>query len=284
MKTHRSTPSYYLAALLLIVSTACTSEEVTNPVSGDGDTAQQSDSSTPEDAAPVPDASGDEDVQAPTDLTVAEDTNSAADTVNLEDTMVQQDTTSEGDVSTADDTMVPEDTMTSDDAATSEDVAQDDDASNTDTAPSDLGTSATSCGSPNQGLTPVDCTAYGDANAFCVFGNHCGCSTEDGFVCEGWKEGDGNECEPGFVCVAKTPPVDPMEVGHVATSCGASDQGLSPIDCTQYGDKNAVCVFSNHCMCSTEDGYACEKAGQWGDKECDPGVYCKPAANPEDQD
>ena len=158
------------------------------------------------------------------------------------------------------------------------------DASTSDSIPSDVGTSATSCGSPNQGLTPVDCTAYGDANAFCVFGNHCACSMDDGFVCEGWKEGDGAECEPGLVCVAKTPPVDPMEVGHVATSCGASDQGLSPIDCTQYGDKNAVCVFSNHCMCSTEEGFACEVAGQWGDKECDPGVYCKPAANPDDQD
>lgn len=57
-----------------------------------------------------------------------------------------------------------------------------------------------SCGDQMQGLTPVDCTALGDVNAFCVFSNHCLCST--GFVCE--VSGVSGECAPGQRCEPET--------------------------------------------------------------------------------
>ena len=228
MKPSRVPVFLYLMAVSLIVLSACTLEEVSNPLPGEGDTSQSADGFVPEDTG------GGEDTEA------------------------------------SEDTVMPDDIAASDDIALPEDVSE------ADTEAQGLGYTPTSCGAVDQGLTPVDCTQYGDVDADCVFSNHCLCSVNNGFVCEGWKEGDGKECEPGLVCVPKTPPVDPMEVGHVPTSCGASDQGLIPIDCTQYGDKNAVCVFSNHCMCSTDDGFECETPSQWGGNECDPGVYCKP--------
>ncbi len=55
-----------------------------------------------------------------------------------------------------------------------------------------------SCGAPGQELEPVDCTAFGDAAAACVFSNHCMCS--EGFVCED-EMGRGGECAPGNRCV-----------------------------------------------------------------------------------
>ncbi len=39
-----------------------------------------------------------------------------------------------------------------------------------------------SCGGGRDGSGPVDCTAEGDLDASCVFGDHCRCSP--GFVCE----------------------------------------------------------------------------------------------------
>ncbi|MGB0592091.1 MAG: hypothetical protein ACPGU1_20605 [Myxococcota bacterium] len=60
---------------------------------------------------------------------------------------------------------------------------------------------------------------------------------------------------------ATTPEGDTEETSDFAGStpddCGAPDQGLEPIDCTAYGDVDAVCVFSNHCMCS--EGFVCEE-------------------------
>lgn len=64
--------------------------------------------------------------------------------------------------------------------------------------PLEIGQVATSCGSPSQGLEPIDCTAYGDTRAYCVFGNHCACS--DGFVCDGAAL-SGSECEAGVACI-----------------------------------------------------------------------------------
>lgn len=140
------------------------------------------------------------------------------------------------------------------------------------------GTTATSCGAEDQGLVPVDCTAFGDVNAGCVFSNHCACSANDGFKCEGAADGTGSECGPGVVCVPHTAAVSEGEVGSVPTSCGAPGQGVVPIDCTKYGDVNATCVFSNHCMCSVDDGFVCETPSDLsGDLECDPGVYCVPS-------
>ena len=66
--------------------------------------------------------------------------------------------------------------------------------------PSLVGQIPTSCGSPDQGLTPVDCTARGDTAAQCVFGNHCWCS--EGFRCEVRGEFE-PECDPGVVCVPR---------------------------------------------------------------------------------
>ena len=65
------------------------------------------------------------------------------------------------------------------------------------------GSTATDCGSPSQGLEPVDCTAEGDLGAYCVYSNHCGCT--EGYVCEVpyGEEGEnvGSECQPGSICV-----------------------------------------------------------------------------------
>ncbi|MGC6415816.1 MAG: hypothetical protein ACON3Z_01720 [Bradymonadia bacterium] len=59
---------------------------------------------------------------------------------------------------------------------------------------------ATSCGSPSQGIMPVDCTARGDVMAACVFSNHCMCS--EGFYCESEENWPGtNECDPGSICL-----------------------------------------------------------------------------------
>ena len=64
------------------------------------------------------------------------------------------------------------------------------------------GTSGTSCGSPSQGLEPVDCTMHGDTEAFCIYGNHCFCNIDAGFECEAPLMGDDlEECAPGSVCV-----------------------------------------------------------------------------------
>ncbi len=65
------------------------------------------------------------------------------------------------------------------------------------------GTTGTSCGQPNQMLTPVDCTAQGDTGAYCIFGNHCKCS--EGFVCgdpdTGELSGSFGECVAGEICI-----------------------------------------------------------------------------------
>jgi len=60
------------------------------------------------------------------------------------------------------------------------------------------GNVARSCGSPSQGLEPIDCTAAGDEAATCVFGNHCFCS--ETFHCAGQGD-DVQECEAAVVCV-----------------------------------------------------------------------------------
>ena len=67
------------------------------------------------------------------------------------------------------------------------------------------GSSPTSCGSPDQGLEPIDCTAHGDINAQCVFSNHCYCNIDEGFVCEVDSDwGSNQECAPGSSCVPIT--------------------------------------------------------------------------------
>lgn len=69
--------------------------------------------------------------------------------------------------------------------------------------------------------------------------------------------------------------LDPLQVGQVATSCGARDQGLTPVDCTARGDSDAFCVFGNHCACTA--GFVCEQPGTIVVSECQPGSICVPS-------
>jgi len=65
------------------------------------------------------------------------------------------------------------------------------------------GVSPNSCGQPNQGLVPVDCTAEGDMGSFCIFGNHCHCG--EGYECGspffGPEHPFPSECAPGSICL-----------------------------------------------------------------------------------
>ena len=130
------------------------------------------------------------------------------------------------------------------------------------------GTEPDRCGEPAPGLEPIDCTAGGDTESACVYGNHCLCS--EGFVCDGPSLFGTNdyECAPGVSCVEETVP---GIIGAEPNSCGAPSQSLEPIDCTEGGDLDAVCVFSNHCMCS--EGYICDGPVLAG-MECEAGVGC----------
>lgn len=63
-----------------------------------------------------------------------------------------------------------------------------------------VGFTARSCGATLIGDgTPIDCTAYGDSQSLCVFGNHCACS--EGFACAEGQVIAGNECSERFTCV-----------------------------------------------------------------------------------
>ena len=183
----------------------------------------------------------------------------------------------DGDATTGDATTddAPTGDATTDDAPTDATDATDD--ASTD-ATENPGTEPTSCGAPGQGLEPVDCTRYGDVNAMCVFSNHCFCTEADGFECDvPSPTGGTHECEPGSSCVRTPPPIDPSQVGQVPTSCGGNSAGMDPVNCTKYGDVNATCVFSDHCMCSTNDGFECEVPRQsGGGSECQAGSSCHP--------
>ncbi|MEE2904630.1 MAG: hypothetical protein VYC39_20035 [Myxococcota bacterium] len=141
-----------------------------------------------------------------------------------------------------------------------------------------VGSEPYSCGAPEQGLMPVDCTAFGDESAGCVFSNHCACTESDGYKCEGSHDNSGPECEPGVVCVVKREDVPQNRVGSLPTSCGdPAFRSRKSIDCTRYGDLDAVCVFGDHCMCSVDKGFECQQT--FSDdivRECEPGAYCVP--------
>ena len=54
-------------------------------------------------------------------------------------------------------------------------------------------------------------------NAFCVYGDHCRCSVEEGFICDQDANADDGECEPNIRCIAADshaattqPPTDPI--------------------------------------------------------------------------
>ena len=136
-------------------------------------------------------------------------------------------------------------------------------------SPAEVGQVPRSCGAQRPDVPPVDCTADGDDEAQCVFGDHCLCS--EGFECEVQTMWPGTpECDPGSICV-------PVEVDRSApTSCGQSGPGGSPLDCTRLGDDGAECVFSDHCMCS--EGFRCQEDARPDDefRECAPGSVCIP--------
>ena len=126
------------------------------------------------------------------------------------------------------------------------------------------------CGSEDNGNDPVDCTKHGDEWAICVFGDHCLCSER--FVCLGDEVAQAQrECQRSTSCI----PRDDGPLGSTRYSCGSPDQGLDPVNCTEFGDFGAVCIFSNHCGCS--DGYVCEE--QAGGGPCEPGQRCQPVNN-----
>ena len=136
---------------------------------------------------------------------------------------------------------------------------------------SQIGHTSTSCGAGSMiGQTPVDCTAQGDQNAACVYGDHCLCS--EGYECDSDTPDPLNqECLPQSICV----PISPERIGTIATSCGSPNQGLTPVDCTAQGDINAFCVFGNHCACS--EGFVCEANTILpNSSECEPETICIP--------
>ena len=65
--------------------------------------------------------------------------------------------------------------------------------------------------------------------------------------------------------------------GHSSTSCGPVLPSGAHVDCTQHGDRNAFCVYSDHCFCG--QGFQCEIARSPGSHECAGGVACVPINN-----
>merc|ERR1712003_606769 len=86
-----------------------------------------------------------------------------------------------------------------------------------------------------------------------------------------------NRVAAGLFCVLASQPVlGTWDVGNSESSCGHESQGLTPVNCTEHGDRAAYCVYSNHCGCSS--GYVCNGQSYWGEAygpgECAAGVTC----------
>ena len=78
-------------------------------------------------------------------------------------------------------------------------------------------------------------------------------------------------------CVKKQPERVGLEFspeGHSSASCGPMLPSGVPVDCTKFGDRNAFCVYSDHCFCG--QGFQCETARRPGSRECAGGVACVP--------
>ncbi|HIN86668.1 MAG TPA: hypothetical protein EYN06_09320, partial [Myxococcales bacterium] len=135
---------------------------------------------------------------------------------------------------------------------------------------------ADSC-DPNPCQNKGQCTAEGEkAVCDCTNTGYQGeyCETDIDECADG-----SDDCGPNATCT-NYPGGFECQTGAEPTSCGAKGQGLEPIDCTKHGDKNAQCIFSNHCMCSINDGFVCEKvSGVGGGSECAPGSSCVPNSN-----
>ena len=83
--------------------------------------------------------------------------------------------------------------------------------------------------------------------------------------------------EPGVDAgVSETSDAASVDAGVIAppgsgpSSCGSE----RPVDCSEFGDRDAICVDSSHCSCSLDDNYKCEGASDENGAECAPGVVC----------
>jgi len=121
-----------------------------------------------------------------------------------------------------------------------------------------VGQVAASCGSADQGLTPVDCTVDGDAEAYCVYGNHCGCS--EGFSCSSTPATGAGECPPGDHCVVVTG--QPVPAACPSGGEGAlgpmleipgTVQGFAGEDGTPVDGATITVLFEGGCRTATSD-------------------------------
>ena len=62
----------------------------------------------------------------------------------------------------------------------------------------------------------------------------------------------------------------PRAIGSTPGSCGTE----LPVDCMEFGDSNATCIDSSHCVCSLDEGFKCEGASDENGAECAAGVVC----------
>jgi len=148
--------------------------------------------------------------------------------------------------------------------------------------PSDLntGNTGTSCGSPDQGLTPIDCTSQGDSGAECVFSNHCLCS--DGFVCEANDENfTEQECAAGVVCVAEETSTDGPDwssrpAGQCAETadCAEFPTGLQSCSPFPGGRCTGGCGSDDDCGDNTECKFGACVETCVDDLDCHLGLRC----------
>ena len=143
--------------------------------------------------------------------------------------------TLDGQAAPADDSDASDVSDPSDESDASDPADPSDEADESDPTDINVGNTATSCGSPDQGLTPIDCTAEGDTNADCVFGNHCLCS--DGFVCEDNDENfTSQECAPQVMCIpAESTTEGPDWSSRPAGQCAETS------DCAEFPSGAQTC-------------------------------------------
>ena len=86
----------------------------------------------------------------------------------------------------------------------------------------------------NELCLSVDCKAHGDVDAFCVYGDHCSCSYDAGFMCEGDADASVfRECERDVGCVPQ-----PTEVTEATSDTSDSVRQF--------------CVATTHCKVSVD--------------------------------
>jgi hypothetical protein len=108
-------------------------------------------------------------------------------------------------------------------------------------------------------------------------------SDDPAFVDGGAVPAEVGSSEAGASEAGSDEAIAPELIGAVARSCGASnvENGVQVenaiVDCTEFGDEESICVYSNHCWCSA--GFHCEGSEpgtDGGPSECPPAVTCAP--------